>query len=274
MSARSSSAGRSSKRTAVPPNRCASPIARSRRRLATNTVCTPRSRSARAVSSPFSPAPTISTRRLERSPSMSAASFTATDETDTCERLTSVSVRARLPAAERVAEEPVRDRTGGALHERQLVGALDLPLDLSLADDHRVEPGGDREQVAHRLGPAQRVERAEQLGRPDLRLAREHGQRGALGLDRVCGEQVELGAVAGRDRDRLVDRVGGGQLGQHARGTALGQRELLAQRQRRGLVGGADGQQRAVHQSSSSSCWLSSPTSRSMRAILAPMIAT
>ena len=29
---------------------------------------------------------------------MSAASLTATDDTDTCERLTSVSVRTRLPA--------------------------------------------------------------------------------------------------------------------------------------------------------------------------------
>ena len=40
---------------------------------------------------------------------------------------------------ERAAEEAVEDRPGRALDQRQLVGALDLALDLGLADDHRVE---------------------------------------------------------------------------------------------------------------------------------------
>ena len=72
-----------------------------------------------------------------------------------------------------------------ALDQRQLVGAFDLALDLGLADDHRVEPGGDPEEVAGGLGRAQRVEVAEQLGRADLGLAGEHAERRRLGLDRV-----------------------------------------------------------------------------------------
>ena len=53
--------------------------------------------------------------------------------------------------AEGAAEEAVEDRPGGALDHRQLVGAFDLALDLGLADDHRVEPGGHPQQVARRL---------------------------------------------------------------------------------------------------------------------------
>ena len=83
---------------------------------------------------------------------------------------------------ERAAEEAVEDRPGGALDQRQLVGAFDLALDLGLADDHRVEPGGHPQQVAGGVGRAQRVEVAEQLGRPDLRLAGEHAERLGLGL--------------------------------------------------------------------------------------------
>ncbi len=115
--------------------------------------------------------------------------------------------------AERAAEEAVEDRPGGALDHRQLVGAFDLALDLGLAEDHRVEPGGHLQQVASGLVGAQRVEVAEQLGRSDLRLAGEDAERGRLGLDRVGDDQVELGAVAGRDRRRLVDPASGGQLG-------------------------------------------------------------
>ena len=78
-----------------------------------------------------------------------------------------------LAGGERVAEQPVRHRPGHALDQRHLVRALHLPLHLGLADDHRVEPGGDREEVLHRRAPAQRVDRAEQLRRPQSRLPRQ-----------------------------------------------------------------------------------------------------
>ena len=152
-----------------------------------------------------------------------------------------------LAGAERVAEEPVRDRPRGALDERQLVRALHLPLDLGLADDHRVEPGRDREQVTHGVGAAERVEAAEQLGRPDARLARQLGERQVLGLHGVGGDQVELGAVAGRDGHGLVDLRPRRQVPQDPRGAALRKRQPLAQRHGGGLVRDAESEQRVVH---------------------------
>ena len=114
-----------------------------------------------------------------------------------------------LAGRERAAEEAVEDRPGRALDERQLVGALDLALDLGLAEDHRVEPGGDPEEVARGLDAA-----AASRGCPTSSVGRipacagEHAEREALGLDRVGDDEVELGAVAGRDRRRLVDLLG------------------------------------------------------------------
>ena len=152
-----------------------------------------------------------------------------------------------LPGAatggERSAEEPVEDRAGGPLDQRQLVGALHLPLDLRLADDHRVEACGDPEEVADRLTATSRVEVADQLGRPDVRLAGEHPERHRLRLDRVGDDQVELGPVAGRDRRRFAHLLGGRQLGEGADGPPLGQGEALAQLERRGLVGDAEGEE-------------------------------
>ena len=99
MSARSSSAGRASKEMVAPPKRRASASARSRRRLATNMVATPWSLSAFAVSSAVSPAPMISTRRAERSPSALRAASTATEATLAPPAPIAVSVRTRLPVA-------------------------------------------------------------------------------------------------------------------------------------------------------------------------------
>ena len=75
------------------------------------------------MSSAFSPAPITSTRRSVRSPRKSAASFTATDDTDTLERDTSVSVRTRLPVASasrnsRFVTGPVTPSTSAISYER------------------------------------------------------------------------------------------------------------------------------------------------------------
>ena len=121
-------------------------------------------------------------------------------------RRSPVSVRTRLPAASASRNSRFVIGPVDALDERQLVGALDLALDLGLADDHRVEPGGDAEQVARRrrCRAASRGAPSSSVGRMPG-LAREHAERGVLGLDRVAGDEVELGAVAGGDRDGLVD---------------------------------------------------------------------
>jgi hypothetical protein len=179
-----------------------------------------------------------------------------------------------LAGGERRAEQPVADRAGGPLDERQLVGALHLPLDLGLADDHRVEPRRHREEVPRRLAPAQGVEGAEQLGGAQLGLAREDREGGALRLHGIRRHQVELRTVAGGERHPLVDGLQAHELREHARRAPLGQREPLAQGQRGGLVRGAQGQQLACHGARSSTSSFRASSSRSMRAIFAPMIAT
>ena len=78
------------------------------------------------------------------------ASSTATEGTDIARSEIAGLGAGALAGGERGAEEPVENRAGRALDQGQLVGALDLALDLGLADDHRVEPGGHPEQVAAR----------------------------------------------------------------------------------------------------------------------------
>ena len=228
MSARSSSAGSASKAIVEPPKRRASSIARSRRRLATNIVETPCSASARAVSSAVSPAPMISTWRLASSPSALRAASTATDATLAPPAPIAVSVRTRLPVASAARNSLFVERPGRARGERRLVGALDLALHLGLADDHRLQPARDAVEVARGVAVAVRVDAVDQLGRAQPRLAGEHAQHGRLGLDRVADDDVELGAVAGREHDRLADLRVLGQLAQEPLRAPVGQRDALA----------------------------------------------
>ena len=174
------------------------------------------------------------------------ASSTATCGTDIAPTPRSRSpVAGALAGGERAAEEAVEDRPGDALDEGELVGALDLALDLGLAEDHRVEAGGDAEELGRGLGAVQRVEVADSsVGRMSASRA-STAERLRLGRDRIGREEVELGAVAGRDRRRLADLVGLGELADHAGGAALRKREPLAQLERRGLVGDAEGEELA-----------------------------
>ena len=87
------------------------------------------------------------------------------------------------------------------------VRLLHLAEDLRLADDERVEAGGDAEQVARRVEiDAARRRAASALARStpwnSLMNADELVPRG---VDLVAG-RVQLGAVAGREHDRLARR--------------------------------------------------------------------
>ena len=179
-----------------------------------------------------------------------------------------------LASGERVAEQAVRDRPGGAFHQRELVRALHLTLDLRLAHNHRLEARRDAEQVPSGVHLARRVERAEQLGGRDARLARQRGQRGALGIHRIARHEVDLGAVAGGDGHGLVDFRVRHEVAQHAGGSPLGQREALTQGQRRGLVRDPEREQPGAHGCRLSARSLRTSSSRSMRWSLAAMIAT
>ena len=143
----------------------------------------------------------------------------------------------------------------------------------------------DPVQVARGVAVAQRVHAPDQLGRADRGAAGEQPEHVRLGLDRVGDDEVELGAVAGGDRDGLGDARVAGQLADQRLGAAVEQRELLAQRQRRGLVRGADARaarsprsppraRRSRSASRRSASSASSAMSREMRESLTAMIAT
>ncbi len=116
----------------------------------------------------------------------------------------------------------------------ELVREPHLTEDLALAGDERVQAGGNAEEVVRGSPVLQPVERRLDL-RPERR---ERGDRIPLGLLRVLGCEVELGAVAGREADSLapVRRQPGGE---RLRGVPV-ERHLLAQRHGRVVVGGAD----------------------------------
>ena len=204
MSARASSAGSASNEAVV----AAEPLGERDRPLAAavgdeHACVTPWSCSACAVSSAVSPAPMISTWRSVRSPSASRAASTATEATLARPwRDRGLGAHA-LAGGERGAEQLVGHRPGGAGGQRRLVRALDLALDLGLADDHRLQaarpPGTGA--VPRRSCAASRCRRAARSGRMPARRASSAEHR-RLGLDRVGDDQVELGAVAGGERRR------------------------------------------------------------------------
>ena len=178
-------------------------------------------------------------------PSCSRASATATAGRLSACSLIAVSVRTRLPVASAALNRWLVSGPVVSLASARVVGALDLPLHLDLADDHRVEAGGHAVQVPRSVAVAVRVDRAAELRGADPGLAGEHRQGRALGLDGVADDQVELGPVAGRDRDRLADLGGAAQVAHELGRSAVGQRDALAHLDRRGLVRDADRQQLA-----------------------------
>ena len=160
-------------------------IARSRRRLATNTVRHP-SRRAPARSA-------RSSRRCRRSRPHGRTGRRAARARARRRRrggsaarsAIAVSLRTRLPVASAALNSRFVSGPDGLACERRLVGALDLTLDLVLADDHRVEPRGDPVQVAGGVAVAVRVDRAaSSVGRIPAWLASIAEHR-ALGLDRA-----------------------------------------------------------------------------------------
>src|SRR3954469_1932718 len=196
-----------------------------------------------------------------------------------------------LARLERGAEQAVRHRAGRARRQRELVRAADLALDLGLADDHRLEPAGDAVELARGVAVARRVDDLREGGRADARARGELRERIGLGLHRVGRDEVELGAVAGRDRDRLLHLVVAPEGAQELRGLARAEREALADLDRRGLERDAEGEQLAHRRAASSSAsragagsdgarapWsassLSSVSSRSKRDSFEAMITT
>ncbi len=76
----------------------------------------------------------------------------------------------------------------------------------------------------------------DELGRLNVRLAGEQSERDRFGADSIGDVEVELGAVAGRDRRGLEDLIALDQIAEHPHGAPLGQRHALAHLQRSRLV--------------------------------------
>ena len=151
-----------------------------------------------------------------------------------------------LAGLQRGGEEAVGQRAGRAGLQRGLVGALGLALDLGLADDHRLQAGDDAVELARGVAVARRVHRVGQLGRARARALGQPREQLGLGADGVTDE-VDLGAVAGGDRDGLADRVGRDELLAEALRLGRRQGEPLAHGDRSGLVRDAEAEQLAAH---------------------------
>ncbi len=128
-------------------------------------------------------------------------------------------------------EQAVQQRTGRARLLRRAVRVLELSEDLRLAEDQRVEPGGDRERVTHGVRPLDAVQ-----------AVREHPVAAGLG-DQPGGERlgagadaVEFGAVAGRDDQALGKSGQRAERSERARQPLGIEHDALAHFDRRGAV--------------------------------------
>ena len=155
-----------------------------------------------------------------------------------------VSWRARAPAETARAEEApehgpaVADRLGEG---RRLAH---LAEDLGLAEHHRLETAGDGEEVARRLAVALDVE-PPPAGRARARAPgrRAPGPSGRRPPRRAAGG--DLGAVAGREEERLGDRPGE-EVDEEVLALLRAVGDPLAELERRAAVVDADEEERRV----------------------------
>ena len=148
-----------------------------------------------------------------------------------------------------VAEQS-RELRRGALAHGGLPGLADLAEDLALADDHRVEAGGDGEQV--RDGRVV-VIGVEQVGEIFGRGARVRGEERADVTDRgveVRAARVDLDAIAGGEHHDLEQVLACAEVVEHLRKLLLRHRHPLEQVDRRRAVVEADHDQRHEFKSS------------------------
>ncbi len=99
-----------------------------------------------------------------------------------------------LARVERQLEDAGENRAGRVGLGRELVRLAHLAEDLRLAGKQRIEPRGDAEEMQCGVDTAQLHQ--------EVRIA-EHGPGTRRGHVRIVACDVELGAVAGRQDDRL-----------------------------------------------------------------------
>ena len=200
--------------------------------------------SARAVASAIFPAPITSTEHPGRSSSTSSASSTATADTDVGPAAMRVSVRTCLPTSSACRNSRLSIGARGLLLGGELPRRAHLALDLALAHHHRVEAGGHPEELGRRAVVAQQVAGAGELVRGDLGVGHQAARHDVLGRAGIDGGGVDLGAVAGGERDHLGHGLLLAQLPKEGAHALVGQGGLLALLHRSGLVGEPEDQER------------------------------
>ena len=142
-----------------------------------------------------------------------------------------------LADLEALVEQAVQDRPGVLPGRADVVGRLDLPQDLVLAQHHGVQTGGHPEQVAHRLLLLGRVEQSLALLPHALEGAEEALDRGNVPLTAgLGGAEVDLRAVAGGKHHHGVERLLLPQLLDEPLDFRLVENEALANLHGRALV--------------------------------------
>ena len=164
----------------------------------------------------------------------------------------------------RAAHDEVEPGIEGARLAGAAMGGLELAEDLSLADHHAVQPGGDPEHVLHGVTAGARLEvlgdaagprRIEVSGQARHHLAAELAVR---------RDQVELAAIAGAEHRRRAQTAVADQVAEQGARLALRHRGALANRERSGAM--ADPRDDQLHQPASPAAAVTDSSSASRSA--------
>ena len=110
---------------------------------------------------------------------------------------------------ERGLEEAIQQWSRRAGLPGNLVGLFDLPENLHVADDHRIEAAPDAQQMCHCVRPGTDVAviaGSQWIVRPYFA---HHGLELPIGGRDFRGRDIELGAVAGREHRGFADGAAG-----------------------------------------------------------------
>ena len=212
-------------------------------RLTTTTSVAPRRTRVAVASAAIEPAPITTVR-----PEMSSSRCPETWPTRSRAAATSVgaawsmpvSAWTRLPTRSACWNSTLRagPTVPGLLATSQRVTGL--AEDLGLADGHRVEPGGDLEEVGHRAVVVVDVEVGQEvLGGASRALDEQPGQLLDAAVEAV-DVGVDLQAVAGGDDGGLRHVLAGGHVARELGGALAVDGDALQQRHGCGPVGDAD----------------------------------
>ena len=132
-------------------------------------------------------------------------------------------------------ENAIEDGTDSAGGLGDGVGLLHLSQNFSFADHLGIEPGGHFEEMDHGGGVDALVSVGCEINRIKSLDAAELGEE-ALAGDGLGAHRVEFDAVAGIEQAVLGDDPGGAQRGGERGAFFRGEREALAQGERRGAM--------------------------------------